>query len=90
VSASLLAACDLPELSIEGGYEAYANAAIGLAKDRQRLASIRQKLINTVRQEGDENPFCNSRYVKVFEAAMEQVWRRHGQGLPVETFEVRL
>lgn len=90
VSAALLTVCGLPELSIEGGYEVYAEAAIELAKDRQRLALIRQKLIETVRQEGDENPFSINRYVKVFEAAMEQVWRRHEQGLPVETFEVQL
>jgi predicted O-linked N-acetylglucosamine transferase (SPINDLY family) len=58
VSASLLTVCDLPELSVEGGYEAYANAAIGLANDRARLDLIRQKLIKTVRQESEDNPFC--------------------------------
>lgn len=90
VSACLLTACGLPELSIEGGYEAYAQAAIGLAADRQRLASIRQKLINKIRPEGKKKSFRINGFVKVFEAAMEQVWRRHEQGLPVETFEVQL
>jgi protein O-GlcNAc transferase len=90
VSTCHLTACGLPELSIEGGYEAYAQAAIGLAKDRQRLASIRQKLIKTIRPEVKMKSFSTNGFVKVFEAAMEQVWRRHEQGLPVETFQVKL
>ena len=84
VAASLLEGVGLAELIAESlaDYEAL---AIRLAREPQTLAAIRAKLARNL----PSSPlFDTARYARHLEAAFETMVRRHGQGLPPESFAV--
>jgi protein O-GlcNAc transferase len=69
--ATLLHAVGLPDL-VAGNDDAYVAAAVGLARDRTRLASLRA----TLARRFAESPICDAaRYARSVEAAYRQMWR---------------
>jgi len=78
VAASLLRAAGLPELITETT-EDYEALALALARDPDRLQSIRQKL---AAQRDTCALFDTPRFTRAIEAAYHAMWDRHMQGLP--------
>jgi predicted O-linked N-acetylglucosamine transferase (SPINDLY family) len=78
VAASLLHAIGLPELATESlaDYEAL---ALALARDPERLAAIRARLVHN----RDTEPlFDTARFTRNLEAAYAAIWQRQQAGLP--------
>jgi protein O-GlcNAc transferase len=85
VAASLLRAIGMPELitSSLGDYETLAR---NLARDPQRLAAIKAKLIAN----RDTQPmFDTAQFTRYLESAFSGMYERHRAGLPPEGFAVR-
>jgi predicted O-linked N-acetylglucosamine transferase (SPINDLY family) len=84
VAASLLTAIGMPELIATdlGDYEA---KAIALARDRTRLATLRQRLI-VARETAPL--FDTDRFRRNLEAAYVAMWERRRQGLPPAPIDV--
>lgn len=86
VAGSLLRAVGLPEL-ITDSLAQYEALALALARDRERLSALRNHLTS-----GREALplFDTPRYCRHLEEAYRQMWRRHRDGQPPETFRVGL
>ena len=84
VAASLLAAVGLPEL-ITVNLEDYAKMAIALARDKTKLADIREKL---ARQRETAPLFDSIRYTRHFESALETMVEIARAGGPPHSFAV--
>ncbi|MEE9301512.1 MAG: hypothetical protein V3V17_10375, partial [Alphaproteobacteria bacterium] len=74
--ATLLTCAGLPEL-ITSTLADYVETAVALGRDRDRLASYRQRLIET-RQESPL--FDIARYTRHLESAVELMWENHAGG----------
>ena len=84
VAASLLNAIGLPEL-VTDSLAAYETLALALARDPARLAAIKIKLAT----HRDTFPlFDTGRFTRNLEAAFVEMWRRHQNGEPPESFTV--
>jgi predicted O-linked N-acetylglucosamine transferase (SPINDLY family) len=84
VAASLLNAIGLPEL-VTDSLSAYEALALALARDPARLAAIKVKLAT----HRDTFPlFDTGRFTRNLEAAFVEMWRRHQNGGPPESFTV--
>jgi protein O-GlcNAc transferase len=80
VAASLLKSIELPEL-ITLAPEQYEDLAVELATDRQRLATIRQKLA----ENRHRTPLFDTRsFTYHLESAYTKIWARYQAGLPPE------
>jgi len=84
VAASLLCATGLPEL-IASSLEGYEAMALELARNPQKLQSLRQKL---QAQRNSCVLFNTVRYTRNFEAALTAIWERHGRGDPPQSFHI--
>jgi predicted O-linked N-acetylglucosamine transferase (SPINDLY family) len=84
VAASLLTAIGLPELIVPslGDYE---RLALTLARDPAALAALKAKLAS---HRGSFPLFDTKRFARNLEAALSEMWQRHQQGLPPQTFSV--
>jgi protein O-GlcNAc transferase len=84
VGASLLRACNLPELIVDSpaSYEAL---ALGLAREPSALSAIKGKL---VRNRLSCALFDTTRFTRHLEAAYITMWERHGRGQQPESFSV--
>ena len=84
VSASILAAADLPELVVEN-IDAYEDLAIELSRNSSRLRKIKNKLhqnrMNVLL-------FDTHRFVHNLEKAYRKMWRGFQQGSPLQSIEV--
>lgn len=78
VGASLLHAVGLPEL-IAGSAQAHEAQALALARDRPRLAALRERL---QRQRTTAPLFDTRGFARRLEAAFAQLWERRRAGLP--------
>jgi len=84
VAASLLNAAGLPEL-VTGSLEEYEALALDLARDRDRLAAIKEKLARN----RDTCPlFDTDRFRQHIEAAYVTMWERYQRGEPPAGFGV--
>lgn len=84
VAASLLKAFEMSEL-IAADLTAYESLAISLAKDRSRLAALREKIA----RHRDTSPlFDTGRFTRNLEAAYETMLHRQARGLKPESFAV--
>lgn len=84
VSESLLTAIGVPEL-VASGQDAFVDLAVGLARDRKRLAYYRSRIA--------ENRFLKplfdtERFTRHLEAAFETMVARAKAGLPPDAFDV--
>ncbi|MDR2991192.1 MAG: tetratricopeptide repeat protein [Burkholderiaceae bacterium] len=84
VGASLLTACNLPEL-ITGTSQDYLARAKELAHDPQQLSAIRHKLQNT---RLTVPLFDTERFTRHLEKAYDLAWARFAQGLPPDHITV--
>jgi len=84
VAASLLDAVGLPEL-ITGSLAEYETTAMELARDRERLAALRDKLM---RQSSRFPLFNTELFTRHLEAAYQTMWGRHQRGEPPRTFSI--
>jgi predicted O-linked N-acetylglucosamine transferase (SPINDLY family) len=84
VAASLLNAVGLPEL-IASSLAEYEAMAIGLARNRERLAALQAKLR---RQRLSFPLFDTESFTRRLEAAYQTMWERHQRGEPPRTFSV--
>ncbi|MDR0478834.1 MAG: tetratricopeptide repeat protein [Burkholderiaceae bacterium] len=84
VGASLLTACNLPELITRTPQE-YLERAKELAYDPQQLKAIRQKLKDTRLQ---VPLFDTARFTRHIERAYDLAWERFAQGLPPDHITV--
>jgi predicted O-linked N-acetylglucosamine transferase (SPINDLY family) len=82
VAGSLLTAIGLPEL-IAPTLAEYVELAVALAQDRDRLAGLRQRLVDN---RLTAPLFDTDRYVRDLERAYLHVWTHHEKGLPPESF----
>lgn len=84
VAASLLRAAGVPEL-VMGSREDYVALAIGLARDRHRIAGWKRQL-----EAGRFTCplFDSSRFTRHLEAAYRIMWRQHAAGRPPQPFDV--
>jgi predicted O-linked N-acetylglucosamine transferase (SPINDLY family) len=78
VAASLLRAVGLPEL-VTGSLTEYEELALALAREPERLAPIRAKLM---RNRDSEPLFDTARFTRDLESAYTAMWDRHQAGLP--------
>jgi predicted O-linked N-acetylglucosamine transferase (SPINDLY family) len=84
VAASLLTAIGLPEL-ITASLGEYERLALSLARNPAALSALKGKLA----AHRDLFPlFDTERFTRHFEAALTQMWERHQQGLPPQTFTI--
>jgi predicted O-linked N-acetylglucosamine transferase (SPINDLY family) len=84
VAASLLHAIGLPEL-VSDSLTAYEALALDLARHPARLGAIKMKLA----AQRDTFPlFDTGRFTRNLEAAFTEMWRRHQNGAPPESFSV--
>ena len=84
VAASLLTAVGLPEL-ITPSLDDYERLALRLARDADALSALKAK----VRSHRQSFPlFDTKRFTRHLEAALIEMWQRHQQGLPPQTFAV--
>ena len=84
VAASLLHAIGLPEL-VSDSLAAYEALALDLARHPARLGAIKMKLA----AQRDTFPlFDTGRFTRNLEAAFAEMWRRHRNGAPPESFSV--
>jgi len=84
VGASLLTACDLPEL-ITTSPRDYLDLALALSADPARLAALRQRLQNTRLQ---VPLFDTERFTRHIERAYDMAWERFERGLPPDHITV--
>ena len=84
VAASLLTAIGLPEL-IAPSLADYERLALTLARDPAALAALKAKLVS---HRASFPLFDTKRFTRNLEAALSQMWERHRQGLPPQTFAV--
>ena len=84
VAASLLDAVGLSELICED-LDAYQSLAVGLAKDRDRLAALRQRLAEN---RLTKPLFDTARFARHLEAAFTTMVERREAGLEPESFAV--
>jgi predicted O-linked N-acetylglucosamine transferase (SPINDLY family) len=84
VAASVLHAIGLPELVTESLAE-YEELAAALALDRDRLATIKAKLM---RKHHTEPLFDTGRFTRDLESAYTIMWQRQQDGLPAASFSV--
>ncbi|HMK78682.1 MAG TPA: tetratricopeptide repeat protein [Xanthobacteraceae bacterium] len=84
VAASLLHAVGLPEL-ITPTLAEYEAAAIGLARDPERLGAVRTRLAAQRLTAPLFNTELSTRHL---EAAYRMMWERHQRGEPPQTFDV--
>jgi predicted O-linked N-acetylglucosamine transferase (SPINDLY family) len=84
VAASLLTAAGLPEL-ITPSLDDYERLALTLARDPNALAALKAKVGS---QRASCRLFDTARFTRNLEAALTQMWQRHQQGLPPQTFSV--
>ncbi len=84
VAASLLNAIGVPEL-VTHSLEAYERLAIALARDPERLAAIRARL---VRNRRTHPLFDTARFTRHLEAAYRTMWERARRGEPARGFAV--
>jgi protein O-GlcNAc transferase len=84
VAGSLLKAAGLPEL-ITDSLESYEALALGLARDRHRLAQVKAKLI---RNRECFPLFDATRYRRHIESAYYSMWQRHERAEQPASFEV--
>jgi predicted O-linked N-acetylglucosamine transferase (SPINDLY family) len=84
VAASLLHAVGLPEL-VTSSLAEYEKLALALARDPQRLAAIRAKLM---RNRQTEPLFDTARFTRNLESAYLTMWERQQAGLPPDSFAV--
>jgi predicted O-linked N-acetylglucosamine transferase (SPINDLY family) len=85
VAASLLKAVDLPEL-ITYSSDEYEALAIGLANNKERLQSIREKLS---RNRLTTSLFNSPMYTRHLEAAFEAMYQRYQTGSPPDHIEIK-
>jgi protein O-GlcNAc transferase len=78
VAASLLNAVGMPEL-IAASPEGYAELALSLARDTERLSGVRAKL---ARNRETEPLFDTARFTRNLEAAFIAMWERYQRGEP--------
>jgi protein O-GlcNAc transferase len=84
VAASLLHAVELPQLVTQTPEE-YAQRAVALARNPEQLLSWRRSLV----ADRCRFPlFDTRRFCLHLESAFSQMWQRHRQGLPPESFAV--
>ena len=86
VAASLLDAVGLPELVAENEAR-YEASAVELATQPQRFAAIKAKL---AANRSTMPLFDTERFVRGFDRALLEIWRRHEAGLPPEHLEIGL
>jgi predicted O-linked N-acetylglucosamine transferase (SPINDLY family) len=84
VAASLLHAVDLPELVVDS-LSRYEELALELARDRDRLQELRDKL---ARQRATAPLFETVGYTRNLESAYVAMWERHRRGEPPASFSV--
>ena len=84
VAASLLRAIGLPEL-VTSSLAEYEELALVLARDRERLAAIKGKLM---RNRNAEPLFDTARFTRDLETAYTTMWERTQRGEPPESFSV--
>jgi len=84
VSASLLTAIGLPEL-ITHSQKEYEDLAVSLALNPQKLNAIRYSL-NANRL--TYPLFDTARFTQNMERALETIWKRYQQGLPLENIDI--
>jgi len=84
VAASVLHAIGLPEL-VTASLAEYERLAATLALDRDRLATIKAKLI---RKRGTAPLFDTARFTRDLESAYSIMWKRQQDGLPAASFAV--
>jgi protein O-GlcNAc transferase len=84
VAASVLHAIGLPELATSSLAE-YEGLAAALALDRDRLATIKVKLMHN---RETEPLFDTARFTRDLEAAYTIMWKRQQDGLPAASFTV--
>ena len=84
VAASALNALDLPELVTESRAD-YEKTALALARDPERLAAVKSKLM---RNRETASLFNTARLTRDLEAAYSTMWERQRAGLPPASFAV--
>ena len=84
VAAGALYAAGLPEL-VASSLAEYEALALALARDPERLAAVRRKLM---RNRDTEPLFDTRRYARYLEAAYMVMWERSQCGLPPKSFSV--
>jgi predicted O-linked N-acetylglucosamine transferase (SPINDLY family) len=84
VAASLLMALDMPEL-VTSSPEEYEQVALALARDPDRLARVKAKLLRNRRT---EPLFDTARFTRDLEKAYTMMWERSQKGEPPASFAV--
>src|SRR5258708_6915792 len=84
VAASLLQACDLPEL-VTSSLAEYEKVALALARDPERLAALKDKLS---RNRQSAPLFDTAHYTRYLERAYTTMWERARRGEPPMSFSV--
>jgi predicted O-linked N-acetylglucosamine transferase (SPINDLY family) len=84
VAASVLHAVGLPEL-VTGSLSDYEGLALALAREPQRLAAIKTKLM---RNRSAAPLFDTARFTRGLESAYVTMWKRQQAGLPPVSFAV--
>ncbi|HVY57183.1 MAG TPA: tetratricopeptide repeat protein [Xanthobacteraceae bacterium] len=84
VGASLLHAAGLPEL-VTDSLDAYERRALALARDRDSLHALRQRLIEN---RSSCALFDTDAFRRHIETAFEAMWRRWRRGLPPESLRI--
>ncbi|MGH6676251.1 MAG: tetratricopeptide repeat protein, partial [Xanthobacteraceae bacterium] len=84
VAGSLLNAVSLPEL-VTDSLEQYESTALAIARDADRLASLKEKLARA----RDTSPLFDTRqFTRGIEAAFRTMWQRRQRGLKPASFAV--
>src|SRR5207244_1834819 len=76
VASSLLQAAGLSEL-VATSLEEYERLAAGLAGDKNRLSSLRNKLVENL---AARSPFNTRSFTRTIESAYESMWQMHQAG----------
>ena len=84
MAGSLLTGIGMPEL-IAASVADYEATALDLARNRERLAALRGKLM---RQRLSFPLFDTDSFTRQIEAAYQMMWERHRRGEPPQTFTV--
>jgi protein O-GlcNAc transferase len=84
VGASMLCAVGLPEL-VTSSLAEYEELALALARDPERLAAIKSKLM---RNRGTEPLFDTAQFTRDLESAYATMWERQRAALPPASFAV--
>jgi len=86
MSASIVTYVGLPELVLESVSD-YEKLAIGLARDPEKLAKLKERLWK-LRTKSDL--YNLGRYRDYFEEAYRAIWKRYEQGLPADTVKIKI